>query len=93
MKYSQNRFEEKLKLEHEKLLGEYHKDLAKINAPQITPRIKLPAPDDTRPRPLDEVSLHTTGREEIIGTHFIPGLQHVPPGINNSHPETIAYST
>ena len=88
MKYSQNRFEEKLKLEHEKLLGEYHKDLAKINAPQITPRIKLPAPDDTRPRPLDEVSLHTTGREEVVGTHFIPGLQHVP-GISNSRPETI----
>ena len=27
--------------------------------------------------------------KKLFGSHFIPGLQDVPPGINNSHPETI----
>ena len=88
MKYSQNQFEKTLRVEHERLLGEYHDDIVKNQIPQSSPRNRSAKLDQNILKSSDEISLPAVGRDEVIGSHFIPGLQHAP-GISSSHLDSV----
>ena len=87
VKYSQSRFEEKLKKEHEKSMREYQNGVFKHI--QIIPIKQQNAVDDNalRSKKCDTIlslSGHNlTHPNEVVGCQFVPGLQHMPGICNN----------